>query len=97
VRLLHVAVESLQIEFQLAEMFGLKLLNLQLDADEAIETAMEEQQVDGEVAAADLHDVLRADEAKVPAQFDEELHELLDEGTLKVRLRVVGRKLKELD
>ena len=97
VRLLHVAVEGLQVELELAEMLGLELDDLQFERDQAIERPVEEEQVEGEVPPADLDRVLAADEAEVAAKFDQELLELLDQAPLQVGLGMPGRKVKELD
>ena len=59
VRLLHVAVEGLQVEVELAEVLGLELADLQLEGDQAIEPSVEEEQIEGEVPAADLERVPR--------------------------------------
>ena len=49
VRLADVAVEGLQVELQLAEVLGLELADLELDGDQAVQAAVEEEQVEGEV------------------------------------------------
>jgi hypothetical protein len=54
VRLFHIAVKGLQVEFQLTETLGLELFDLQLESSKAIERPMQEEQVDVEVASADL-------------------------------------------
>jgi hypothetical protein len=50
----------------------LELLGFQLEGDEALQPTVEEHEVDREVLVADLHRVLRADEAEVTAQLGEE-------------------------
>ena len=96
-RLLHVAVERLQIELKLAQMFGLELDDLELEGDEAIERPVEEEQIEGEIPSADLDRVLAADVAEIAAELDQELLELLDQGTLQVGLGMRGRKVEKLD
>ena len=83
---LHVAVECLQIELQLAQVLGLELDDLQFEGDQAVERPVEEEQVEHEVPPADLDRVLAADEAEVAAELDQELLELLDQGPLQVGL-----------
>jgi hypothetical protein len=95
VRLLHVAVKCLQVKLQFTEMLGLELDYLQLESDQAIERPVKEEQVEGEIPAADLDRVLAADEAEVAAELDEEQFELLDQGALQIRFGVLGRKVKE--
>ena len=43
-----VAIERFQVEIQLAEVFRLKLTHLQLNRDQAVETAVEEEQIQRE-------------------------------------------------
>ena len=69
VRLADVTVESLQVEFQLAEVLGLELTDLELDGDQAAQAAMEEQQVEREISSADLKWHLAADETEVAADL----------------------------
>ena len=63
VRLPDVAVEGFDVETELPEVRRLEALHLQLERDKALETAMKEDKVDGEVLAADLHRGLRTHEA----------------------------------
>ena len=97
VRLLHVAVEGLQVELELAEVLGLELVDLQFEGDQAVERPVEEEQVEGEVPPADLERVLAADEAEVAAEFDQELLAVARPGPLQVGLGVPRRKVEELD
>ena len=97
VRLADIAVKRLQIELQLAEMLGLELADLEFDCDQAVQVAVEEQQVEGEIALSDLHRVLGAHEAKVPTQLDEEVLEPIHEPAMQVVLRVLARQVEELD
>ncbi len=89
-RLLHVAVERLDVERELAEVGGLELVDLQLEGDEALQPAVEEHEVDREVLVADLHGVLRADEAEVATELGEEAAEVAKERAVEVGLRVIG-------
>ena len=54
-------------------MLGLKLFSLEFEIDQAIEAAMEKQQIDLKIAPAHLDGIVAADEAKIAAQFDEEV------------------------
>ena len=67
VRLANVAVEGFEIEGQLTDVFGLELINFQFDGDQTLKPTVEQQQIDGEVAFANLDRILFADEAEVPA------------------------------
>lgn len=58
---------------------------------------MEEQQVEGEVALADLERKLGADEAEVAAEFDEEVLEAVEQTAMQVELAVRFRQGEELD
>jgi len=72
-RLAYVAVEGFEVEFQFAEVLGLKLVHLQLKGDEAVEGAVEKEEVYGEIAPPDLHRIFRADETEVATQFTKEI------------------------
>jgi hypothetical protein len=65
VRLPHVALEPLDVERELSEIGGLEPVDLQLDGHEALQAAVEEDEVDREILVADLHRILRANEAEV--------------------------------
>ena len=82
VRFLNVPVERFQIELQLAEIFGLELVDFQLDGHQTIERPIEKEQVEREIASADLQGVLASDKTEVAAQFNEELFVLFDQATL---------------
>ena len=70
---LAVAVERFQIEGQLAHVLRLEAACLQLEGDETLQVAMEEEEIELEVLIADLHAHLLADEGKAVAQLHEEL------------------------
>ena len=95
--LLHVAVQGFEVEAELAEVFGLEAADLQLDGAEAVETAVEEQQVEGEIATANLHGELGADEAEITAQLDQEVLQLEQKAPVQVGLGVLGGQVEELD
>jgi hypothetical protein len=75
--LADVAVEGFEIEGQFAEILRLKSAHLQFDGDQAIEPAMEEQQIQREIAATDLQRILRTDEAEIAAQLDQKVFQLV--------------------
>ncbi len=62
-----VAVQRFQVEVQLAEVFGLKAADLELNGNEAVEASMEKQQIQSKVLAADLQRVLGADKTEIAA------------------------------
>ena len=97
VRFLDVPVQRLQIELQLAEMLGLELVRFQLKSDRAIQRPIEEEQIQGEVPAADLEQVLAADEAEVSSQLDEELFEILNQSPFQVLLPIGPGQVEEFD
>ena len=70
--LLEIAVEGFEVEAEFAEVLRLEFLELQLEGDEAVEGAVEEQEVEREVAPADLERDLAAEEAEVAAQLGDE-------------------------
>ncbi len=61
-------VEHAQVPAQLPEVGGLELATLELDSNEAVEVAVEEQQVDELVLAESLKMVSVADEREAPAR-----------------------------
>jgi hypothetical protein len=46
VRFAHVTVQRFQVEVQLAQVLGLEAVHLQLDGHQAVQAAVEKQQVD---------------------------------------------------
>ena len=74
--LAHVAVEGVKVKVELAQVLGLKGGYLQFNRQQAIEAAMEEQQVEREILTADLHRVFGADVAEVAPQFGQEPSEI---------------------
>ncbi len=64
-------------------------------ATRQFERPIEEQEVDGEIASSDLHWVLAADETEVPAEFDQELLEILQQPLFADRLPNVQREAPE--
>ncbi len=97
VRLLHVAVEGLQVELEFAQVLRLELDDLEFKRDQAVECAIEEEQIEFKVSSANLNRVMTADVAEVAAEFDQELLELLDQTALQVGLGMPRRKVEELD
>ena len=96
-RLARVAVEGFEVEAQLAQVLGLETVHLQLDGDQAVEATMKEQQVEGEVPAANLHGVLRTDVTEVAAELDQERLEPCEQAAMQVRLAVFVGQIQELD
>lgn len=64
-----VTIKGFEVERQLANVFRLEFVNLQFDGDQALKPTVEQQQVDGEVAFANLERILFADEAEIAAKF----------------------------
>ena len=76
VGLFRIAVEGFEIEAELAEVFRLEAADLEFDGDEAVQAAVEEEEIEREIPPADLERELGADEAEIAAQLDEEIAEL---------------------
>ncbi len=57
----------------------------------ALERAVEEDEIDGEVLIADLDRILGADEAEVSTELRDEATEVAQQRTVQIRLRVVIR------
>ncbi len=69
--LADVVVDGLEVEVELAEVFRLEAADLQLDGDQGVEPALEEQQIESEVLVAHLDRMLGADEAELPPEFSQ--------------------------
>lgn len=72
VSLAHIAVEGFEVEIELAQVLGFETVHLELDGNQTVQAAVKEQQVEGEITSTDLYRELRADEAKITAQLDQE-------------------------
>ena len=81
-RFANVAVEGFEVELQLAKVLRLKLVDLQVEGHQGVESPVEEEQVQEKIAAPDLKRILAADEAEIAAEFHEKLFELFDEALL---------------
>jgi hypothetical protein len=90
-------IECLEIELELAEVFGFESIGLELDGHERREASVEEQEIEREVAIANLQRELRADEAELRAQFLDEALQVRKERRMEVALVVLGRKLQEVE
>ena len=87
----HVAVQRFEVEAELAEILRLKPSDFEFEGDQAIEAAVEKEQVEREVAAADLDREFGADEAEIAAELDQEVSEFEQQSTMQVGFGVVGR------
>jgi hypothetical protein len=92
-----IAVKRLQVELELAQMLGLKLVNLELERDQAIKRSVEEQKVKEEVPATNLQRVLAADIAEVAAKLDQKLLQFLHQSTMQVGFGVSRRKVEKIN
>ena len=95
-RLAHVAAQRFKVEIQLAQVLGLEPIHLELDGHEAVQTPMEEQEVEREVAATHLQRELRTDEAEVAPQLDEEGAKLTEQAAVQVGLCMARLQVEEL-
>ena len=74
------AVQHAQVALQLSEVGGLELPGLQLDRHEAVQFAVEEEEVDVLVFAEGVQMVLVADEGEVLAEGEYEVLDVVDDG-----------------
>jgi hypothetical protein len=74
--------------------FRLECAELEIDGDKAAETAMKQQQVDVVVPIARSDSELPGDEAKVAAQLEQKVLEMIDQSTLQI---VLARDRVSLD
>ena len=79
-----VAVESLEIKVELAEMFRLEPRCFQFNGHQAVESAMEEEQVERKILSTDLNRILRTHEAEVASQFSEKATKISKQGTVQI-------------
>ena len=84
VRLSYIAVEGFEIEFHFAEMLGFEFFYFQIEGNKTLQPAVEEEQVEAEILAADLKEVFLADKTKIAAQFDQEAAEVGKERPLEI-------------
>ena len=97
VGLLDVAVQGFEVEFHLAQVFGPELVNLEVEGHEALETAVIEQEVEPEVLAANLQEILLADKGEIPSQFKEEFPEVGQKAGLEAGFGVDFRQVEEIE
>ena len=72
VRLACISVQGFETKIQLAQVLGFETVHLELDGNQTVQAAVKEQQVEREITSTDLHRKLRADEAEITAQLDQE-------------------------
>ncbi len=77
VRAFAIPIKRLQIEGELAKMFGLKASGFQFECDQALQVAVVEEQIELKILVAHLHTHLLADKGKAVAQFHEELAQVV--------------------
>jgi len=77
---------------KLPEIFRFELADFELNCDEVVQSAMKEQQVQGEISAVYLERVLRTDKAEVAAEFDQERPQLVEQSPMQIRVCVNGRR-----
>lgn len=92
----HIAVERLEVEAQLPEVFGRELADLELDGDQAAQASVEEHQIDGEVLVPDLDRVLGSDEAEVASELGDEAAEVIEQRAVEIGLGVTVAQVEEL-
>ena len=93
----YITVEGFEVELQLAKVFGLELVYLQLDGDEAVQPTMKEQEVERKIPSPDLHRVFGADKAEIAAQFRDHAPEIAQQTGVEIGLRVVRRQTEKLE
>ncbi len=94
-----IAVEGFEVEVELAKMLGLEAGGLEFNGDEAVQSAMEEKQVKGEVLPANLDGIFGTDEAEIAAQFGEKAAQIAEQRAVQVGFGMVvgeAQKLQEL-
>lgn len=92
-----VGIEGFEVEFEFAEVFGLEAVDLEFDGDEAVQATVEEEQIKGEVAVADLERILGANEAKISTHFTDEVPKLAKQAVMEIRFCVVVGQVEEFE
>jgi len=95
--LAHLFVENAQVELHLADILRLELADLELDGDEALESAVEKQQIDEILPALDLQAELAADKSEHASHSAEEILDAADQGTLQLALRMLVAQLQKIE
>lgn len=81
----------------MSEVFGFEFVDFEFKGDEALEFAVVEEEVDEEVAVADLETVFLTEEGEVASEFEDEVAEAADEGGFEVAFGVVGGEVEEIE
>ncbi len=93
----HVPVQRFEVEVELADVFGFERSDLQLNGDQAVDSAMIKQQINEAVASSDLYRILLADEGEVAPQLPQEPSEPAHEASAQIVFGMIRRKIEELD
>ena len=54
----NVAIEGFEVELEFAEVLGFEAVDFEFDGDQAVHAAVKEEEIEGEIAVADLERVL---------------------------------------
>src|SRR5690554_5300533 len=92
-----IAIQRLQVKTQLAKIFRLEAADLEFDGHQAVEAAMEKQQVQGKVPSTHLQRVFGADKAKVAAQLDQKIPEAGEQTLVQIGLDMAVRQVEKLN
>lgn len=68
-RLTRIAIQRFEVEVELAQVLRLKGGDFQFNGQQTVEAAMEEEQIQRKVLAADLQRVFGADIAEITAEL----------------------------
>lgn len=90
-----VAVEGFEVEVELPEVFGREAGGFEFDGDQAVEAAMEEEQIEGEILFADLQRIFTADKTEIAPEFEQELPQLGQQAALQLTFAVNRRQGKK--
>jgi len=94
---LDLFVQGCTVELGLAHVFRLELADLQLGGHEALQAAVEKEQVDVERVGSDGQRVFFTDEREVAAEFEEEVAEVGEDGATKFSLGVLLVEAEEFE
>ena len=78
-------------------MLGLEPVDFEWNGYKGAQAPTEEQEVEPEVVAPNLHCELRADEAKIAAKLHQEGARLAQQAVVQVGLGLAGLQVEELD
>src|SRR6266568_4771132 len=96
-RFADIAIESFQIKRQFPNVLGLESTDFEFNRHEAVQTSVEEKQINCKITAAHLQGEFRSHEAEIPPEFSQKLLQLEQQGAMEIFLGMRYRQIQELE